>query len=55
MKLPEADAMLHVATLIETNIHCVPKHVTTLSHYNSDICESVLIISGKYVTEKVGR
>jgi len=27
-------------------IYCFPKNVTTLSHYNSDIHESILIIFG---------
>jgi len=36
------------------NIHCLSKNVTTLSHHNSDIPESVLIISGTNVTEKAG-
>jgi len=31
-----------------------PKNVTTLSHYNSDTHESILIIFGTNVTEKVG-
>jgi len=34
--------------------HCVSKNVTTLSRYNSNKCESVLIIFGTYVTVKVG-
>jgi len=35
-------------------IHCVPKNVTTLSRYNSDKHELILIIFGTNVTEKVG-
>jgi len=31
-----------------------PKNVTTLSRYNSDIHESILIIFGTNVTQKVG-
>ena len=33
-------------------IYTVSQNVTTLSHYNSDIHESILIICGKNVTEK---
>jgi len=33
---------------------CPNKNVTTLSHHNSNIQESVLIIFGTNVTEKVG-
>jgi len=35
------------------NLHCVPKDVTTMSHYNSDMRESTLIIFGTNITEKV--
>jgi len=35
-------------------VHCVPKSVTTLSRYKSDIHELILIIFGTNVTEKVG-
>ena len=34
-------------------IHCVPKNVTTLSCYNSDIHESISTIFGTNVAEKV--
>jgi len=34
-------------------IHCVSKSVTTLSCYNFDIHESISIIFGRRVTEKV--
>jgi len=35
-------------------LHCVPKNVTTLSRYNSGTHESILIVFGTSVTEKVG-
>jgi len=34
--------------------NCIPKNVTTFSHYNSDIHESIRKIFGTNVTEKVG-
>jgi len=34
-------------------LHCVLKNVTTLSYYNFDIHESISMISGRNVTEKV--
>ena len=35
------------------DLHCAPKNVTTLSRFVSDVHESILIIFGTYVTEKV--
>jgi len=35
-------------------LHCVPKNVTTLSRYNSDIHKSISTIFGTNVTKKVG-
>jgi len=40
-------------TIIKTDLHTVPKNVTTLSCYNFDVHESILIIFGRNVTEKV--
>jgi len=40
------------ASLIETEATLCPKKVTTLSRYNSDIHESILIIFGTNVLEK---
>ena len=39
---------------VKLDLHSVSKNVTSLSHYNSDIHESILIIFGLDVTEKVG-
>jgi len=48
-----------VSSILNFTTHCVPKNVTTLFHYKSDIHESILIIFGtnqmllrKYVIKK---
>jgi len=43
---------LHAAFILSYTVS--PKIVTTLSRYNSDIHESILIIFGTNVTDKVG-
>jgi len=43
-----------VVITVARSIHCVPKNVTTLSHYYSDIHKSILIIFATSVTGKVG-
>jgi len=39
--------------IVEVDLHCFRKNVTTLSRYNSETHESILIIFGTNVTEKV--